>query len=125
MALVLPVVLLLTVGVMDFALVMYAYGTVSEAAHVGARYAIVHGSASSSAVGPTADDSTLQTHVKNAAPCLDASSLTVHSTWPDGSNDPGCHVTVTVSYPCQLSVGPLVGLNSVTVSGTSTMLITH
>jgi len=125
MALVLPAVLLFVLGVMDFALVIYAYGTVSEAARVGARYAIVHGSASTHAVGPTANDSTVQTQVQGAAVALNTANLTVTSSWPDGSNDANCHVTVTATYACPLSVGSLVGLSTVTVSGTSTMLITH
>jgi Flp pilus assembly protein TadG len=125
MAMTLPVVLLFVLGVMDFALVLYAYGTVSEAARVGARYAMVHGSASGSAVGPTANDSTVQTQVTGAAPGLVTANLTVTSSWPDGSNDPNCHVTVTASYPCSLSAGKLVGLSTITVNGTSTMLITH
>jgi Flp pilus assembly protein TadG len=124
-AIILPIVLTLVLGVIDFALVMYAYGTVSEAARVGARYAIVHGSAAASPVGPAANDATVASQVKAAAGGLDTSRLTVASSWGDAANDPNCPVTVTVTYSCPLTGGQLVGLSSVTVSGTTTMLITH
>jgi hypothetical protein len=60
LALVLPVVLVFVLGAIDFAQVMFAYGTVSEAARAGARYAIAHGSASSLPAGPTANDANVQ-----------------------------------------------------------------
>jgi Flp pilus assembly protein TadG len=125
LALVLPIILLLIVGMIDFALVMYAYGTVSEAARTGARYAIVHGSAAGSHAGPTANDATVAGVVKANVPSLDVSRLTVTSSWGSGSNDPGCPVTVTATYSCPLTVGKMIGCSSVTVSGTTTMLITH
>jgi Flp pilus assembly protein TadG len=125
MAFIVPVVLLLLLGTIDFAQVMYAYGTVSEAARAGARYAMVHGSMAASPVGPTANDSTVATIVKNNAPALNPAQLTVSSSWPWGSNRAGCQVCVSASYTCPLSVGKLIGMNSVTVTGSTTMLITH
>jgi Flp pilus assembly protein TadG len=120
MALVLPVVLVFLFGAIDLAQVMYAYGTVSEAARTGARYAIVHGSSASSPVGPSANDATVTSVVKSNAVALDTTRLTVTSTWGAGSNDAACPVTVTVSYDCPLVGGGLVGLGPVTVSGTTT-----
>jgi Flp pilus assembly protein TadG len=125
LAFVLPIFLVFLLGTIDFAQVMYAYGTVSEAARAGARYAMVHGSMASSAVGPTANDATVATVVKNNALALNTSKLTITSSWGEGSNDATCPVTVTASYQCPLSVGQLVGLSSITVTGTTTMLITH
>jgi Flp pilus assembly protein TadG len=125
LALVLPIILLLILGMVDFALVMYAYGTVSEAARTGARYAIVHGSAAGTPVGPTANNATVAGVVKANVPALDTSQVTVASSWGNGNNDPGSPVTVTVTYNCSLTAGKMIGCNSVTVSGTTTMLITH
>jgi Flp pilus assembly protein TadG len=123
LAITLPVVLVLLLGVIDFSLAIYAYGTVSEAARCGARYAIVHGSLASSPVGPTANDSTVQTVVQNNAAGL--TGVQVTSSWPNGSNDAPSPVTVTATCSCPLFVGRFIGINSVTVSGTTTMLITH
>src|SRR5689334_18701426 len=81
LAFILPVVLVLILGSIDFGQVMYAYGTVSEAARAGGRYAMVHGSRSASPVGPTANDSTVATIVKNNAPALNQAQLTITSTW--------------------------------------------
>jgi Flp pilus assembly protein TadG len=126
LAMVLPIVLVFLFGTLDFAQVMYAYGTVSEAARVGARYAMVHGYNSAAPVGPTANDATVASTVQTAALALNASQLTITSSWGAGDNAAGSPVTVTASYKVYLSVAGLVGLgSSVTVSGTTTMLITH
>jgi len=125
MACVLPVVLVLLFGTLDFAQVMYAYGTVADAARGGARYAMVHGSSSSAPVGPTANDATVKSQTLSYTPGLDASHLTITSSWGSGTNTPGSPVTVTATYNCQLAAGPLFGLGSIEVTGTTTMLITH
>jgi Flp pilus assembly protein TadG len=125
LALILPVFLIFIFATLDFAQIMWAYGTVSEAARTGARYAMVHGSMASSPVGPSANDSTVQTQVQNNALALDTSSLTVTSSWPDGDNKPNHRVTVTASYDCHPIVGSLFGVSNCNVVGTTTMLITH
>jgi Flp pilus assembly protein TadG len=125
MAIISPIVLLFILAAMDFARVMWAYGTVSEAARAGARYAMVHGSMAATQAGPAADDANVNTVVTNNAYALDTTKLTVHSTWGESSNQANCPVTVTVTYPCQLFIGGLCGLSSVTVAGSTTMIITH
>jgi len=126
LAVILPVFLIFLLGTLDLAWIMYIYGTVSEAARGGARYAMVHGSMSSSPVGPTANDATVATQVKNYAPALNPADLTITSSWPIG-NDATCPVTVTVKFLYQPAVGRLApGLgSSITLSGSTTMLITH
>src|SRR3974377_1003331 len=94
LALILPVFLMFIFATLDFALIMWAYGTVSEASRAGARYAMVHGSMAASPVGPSANDSTVQAKVKSTALALNTSNLTVTSSWPDGDNNPGHRVTV-------------------------------
>jgi Flp pilus assembly protein TadG len=125
LALVLPVVLMFVLGAIDFAQVMYAYGTVSEAARAGARFAIAHGSAASLTTGPTANDSNVAAVVKYYAFALNQSNLTVTSTWGQGLNSSGSPVTVTATYTCYLSVGKLIGISSINVNGSTTMLIAH
>jgi hypothetical protein len=110
---------------MDMAMLVYAYTTVAEAARGGARYAMVNGSMSGSPVGPTADNATVATIVQSYAPAFDTTRLTVHSTWPSGSNNATCPVTVSTTYTCPLIIGHLIGVSSVNVTGSSTMLITH
>ncbi len=122
---ILPVVLVFILGAIDFAQIMYAYGTVSEAARAGARYAIVHGSMATTPVGPAANNATVQTIVQNNALALNLSRLTVTSTWGSASNQADNPITVTAAYSCPLSVGGLIGLGPITVRGSTTMLITH
>lgn len=125
LAAILPVILVLLLGIIDFALIMYAHGTVSEAARAGARYAIVHGSKAASPVGPAANDTTIESVVRANALALVSSQLTVTSSWSTGRNDPNCPVTVTATYQYRPFIGRLMGLGTVTLRGTTTMLITH
>lgn len=125
LAVVLPVVLIFLFAIIDFAQVMYAYNTVTEAVRAGARYAVVHGSLSTSPVGPTANDATIQSTVITNAPALSSARLTVTSTWGAGSNQPDCPVTVAASYSCPLAAASLIGLGPITVKAQTTMTITH
>jgi Flp pilus assembly protein TadG len=125
LALVLPVVLVFVLGAIDFAQVMFAYGTVSEAARAGARYAIAHGAASSLPAGPTANDANVQAVAQFYAFGLGTSNVTVASTWSMGTNAIGSPVNVTATYTCRLSVGRLVGMSNFTVRGSSTMMVAH
>lgn len=97
----------LLLAVVDFGRMVLLYTTVSNAARVGARYAIVHGSDAGTPSGPANDDSNVITIVNNYAQVagLNTSSLTVHvyyyskgETTP-ACNDPGCWVKVTATYP--------------------------
>jgi Flp pilus assembly protein TadG len=125
LAFVLPVVLVFVLGAIDFAQVMFAYGTVSEAARAGARYAIAHGAAASLPSGPTANDANVEAVVKYYAFGLGSSNVAVASTWTLGSNAIGSPVNVTATYNCKLSIGRLVGLSNFSVKGSSTMMVTH
>jgi Flp pilus assembly protein TadG len=111
-ALIVPIVLLLLLGIAECAQIIYAYGAVSEAARIGGRYAIVHGSQSTSPVGPTANDAALRSIVLANAPGLNSAQLSVTSSWPNGGNDAACPVTVTVTYSYALTIGQLIGYNS-------------
>jgi Flp pilus assembly protein TadG len=101
---VLPTLLLLF-GIVSFAMTVYTYNFISNAARDAVRYAIVHGSKSSSPA--TADG--IQSFVRSEAKGLKASSINVTSCWnpqappnncpgPTGNNAPGKVVSVQVSY---------------------------
>ena len=118
--------LLLTVGVMEFAMAVYAYNFCSYASGEAARWASVRGSqyCNSSTPALAALTSTdVSNHVQAEAVALDPSKLSVTATWPT-DNNPGSLVQVTVSY----TVVPLAGLaisQNLVVSNTSQTVIVH
>jgi Flp pilus assembly protein TadG len=124
------VALTMIFGIIDFARGLYTYHLVSNAARAGSRYAIVHGSACSVAGCPATSDQ-IQTYVRGLAPGIDPSSLTVATTWPGGgtncaagSNDPGCPVTVTVTYPFKFMIRLLPSF-TMSMTSASTMVISQ
>jgi Flp pilus assembly protein TadG len=139
--------LLIMFGILEFGRVMYTYHTVSNAARIGSRWAIVRGSNSCS--GPidhcNATSSDIQNYVLSVVPMVDASSTTapgcssaglcVNATWSSssdpsvdcgvtGTNDPGHLVCVTVSYPFNFAI-PFVSTTALTLSSTSKMVISN
>lgn len=112
-------VLLVILGIMECSLAVYTEHYVESAAASGARYATVRGStytgttcATSSTTYCEATSSDIKTYVQtNAAPAITASKLSVTTAWPgttgggascyilQGTDSPGCIVTVTVTYP--------------------------
>ena len=125
MAVVAPVVLFVLLGTFDLGIAVYAYNTMAEAARAGTRYAAVHGSQSSTKVGPTANDTTVANVVKSYAPGTVVADLAITSTWPDDDNNPGSDVTVTVVYTYRPAIAWLLGAKTLKLSSTSTMTIYH
>ena len=76
LALTLPLVLLLLVGIVDLGLALNAYVTVNNASREGAQYAIVH---------PTATPSEITAVVVARSAPLDAGKLSVNALYYDGS----------------------------------------
>jgi Flp pilus assembly protein TadG len=122
--------LLLVFGIISFGMVIYTYSFLSNAARDAVRYAIVHGSKSTSPA--TADD--IQTFVRNEAKGLKSSSISVSSCWnpqtspstcpgPSGNNAPGKVVSVQVSY----TYHPFYPFNNVTLplSSSAQMVISY
>ena len=119
------------VGMMKMCLAVYTYHFVSEAAHEGSRYAIVHGAASGSA----AANSGIQTYLRNLDyPGIQTSLITTTTSWdtyptaggtctPSATcNNPGNIVTVKVSYAFPLSI-PWMANKTLTMTSTSAMVI--
>ena len=108
-ALILPILLLLLFAVIQFGIVFNHYLTVTDAARAGARKAVVSRTASN----PT---SATIAAVRDSAGNLDQSKLdaTVATSWAQGTD-----VTVTVTYPYQLSIlGIVVQSGNLTSSTT-------
>src|SRR5262249_16292853 len=107
--------LLMTIflGIMEFGWGIYNYNFLAYSAREGARYASIRGAA---APTPATADS-VQTFVRNQAVVIDATQISVNTTWtPD--NTPGNSVTVNISYPVPALLGWLTGGNTITASST-------
>jgi hypothetical protein len=133
---------LLFIGALEFGLALFTYNLVANAARLGARYAIVHGSACvlppcpGTCTSCTATSAQIQTYVQNLSPGVRTASLTITTTWPGpgGSNGcttaagsppyngPGCVAEVTATYPFTF-----VAFNwaALTMTSTSEMVISQ
>lgn len=143
------VLLLLLFGAIEFGRGLYMYHTVSNAARIGARWAMVRGSYSCSAVNPVdncgAAPSAVQTYVQSVVPIVDSGTLNVATAWSTGklqtascpsppnpgpgtltagTNDQGHLVCVTVTHPFQFAV-PFVSNVTWQLSSTSQMFISQ
>jgi Flp pilus assembly protein TadG len=97
--------LLVVLAAFEFGRMIIVYTTVANAARVGVRYAIVHGSTSTGSgangpSGPAANPQNVVDVVKDyaGAGLLNLNALTVAVSYPDASNAPGKRVTVRVVY---------------------------
>jgi Flp pilus assembly protein TadG len=98
---------ILTLAVLEMGRMVLVYATIANAARVGARYAVVHGSSrsagagASNASGPSNNPAQVLSVVTNfaSAGILTTSRLVITVTYPGSSNAPGQLVDVTVSYP--------------------------
>jgi Flp pilus assembly protein TadG len=110
----------LLLGVVEMSRMLITYTTVCNAARIGVRYAMVHGSDNSATV--TQIQSVVDNYL-SAAP-IDTSSTTINVAYPSASSckNPGCLVKVTISYPYHpiMTYVPL----SVSLSSTSEGVIT-
>jgi Flp pilus assembly protein TadG len=123
-SLVIVVFFILVMGLVEAGRAVWNYNTLSNSVREGARYGIVHGSASSSPAGPAANNAAIQTQVRNFSSGLNHSRLTVTSSWPDGNNQAGSRVTVTGSYQFQ-TLFSVAGIPNITMTSSSTMTITN
>ncbi len=97
-----------------------AQNALSYAAGVAARYAAVHGSASAN---PASTATIAAQFAAAAAPVLGDSTPTPSVTFSP-NNDPGSTVTISARYAFS-PVGPAGDFASVTLSGSSTLVIEH
>jgi Flp pilus assembly protein TadG len=114
-ALVLPIIVALLLGIVQFGIIFNNYETMTDAARVGARKAAVSrfvgdngASATTAARSAASNQSNLTVDVSSCAP----------GTYPCGTQDwttPGNEVTVKLTYPYDLKI-----LDWVVTSGTIT-----
>jgi Flp pilus assembly protein TadG len=119
------ITLLLVLAVVEFSRIMLVYTTLADAARLGTRYAITHGTVPGNSL-PTPGD--IQSGVnavvqKFLAPAtVNVDAAVISTFFPNGTTTPGNPVQVTVSYPYNLLLSSLP--LSVTLSTTSEGVIT-
>ena len=92
-------------SLIEFSRMVLVSTTVAHAARTGVRYAIVHGGNRTGTgvdgpSGPSGYTEITSNVTKYASTgLLDTSRLTITVTYPDGNNDTGSRVSVTVVYP--------------------------
>lgn len=137
-ALSITLLLLLLFGAIEMGMILNTYHTLSYAARLGSRYAIVRGADCSGLSGgcPAGVDD-ISAYVKSAPFVgIDGSQLTVSTIWSgppqlSGScayspcNHPGDQVTVTVSYPFSAFSLPFVPALTGSMHSSSTMVISQ
>jgi Flp pilus assembly protein TadG len=118
------IALTLIFGVVEFSRIMLVYTTLADAARLGARYAITHGTipGSTGSTDPTAGVTAVVQ--KFLAPgTVNINSATITTSFPDGATTPGKRVQVNVSYHYNLLVSSLPMAN-ITLSTTSEGIFT-
>jgi hypothetical protein len=126
----------LTFGMIDMGIAIFRMHVVSEAARQGARRASCQGSLApgklnggpwgpSSFSGNGNSSSNIVTTISGYLTGLDLANTTINVTWPDGGNKAEQHVTYQVSTTWTPMITWVFGSPTYTLSGTSTMLITH
>lgn len=111
-ALILPLLLLIILGIVEFGRIFGAALTVQHSAREGARLGVIGGS-----------DTEIITTVKQASPILDINQIAVQITPEEGVRARGQELSVEVRYPVQVVV-PFVSMitgNTVTVHSVSVM----
>jgi hypothetical protein len=131
---VLGVFLTLVVGMLDLGSAVFRQHQISYAARAAARAASVHGSEAGvlgswgpAAVGPTPASGAgpIPEVFRRDLGGLNPSAVTVRVAWPDGSNEPGSRVVVTLETSYQPALAWLFGSAPIPIRSVSTMRISH
>jgi Flp pilus assembly protein TadG len=123
----LPVLLTFVFGLIQVSIAMYTRSAISESAREGTRYAMVHGASclTAGSASCTLSAANINTYVSsNSMPNLGGGSQTVNTTYPDGNQNRGSRVQVTVAYAFPFRV-PYIPASTLTMSSTSVMYITQ
>lgn len=92
-AILLPFLLLLLMGILEFGIMLNSYLTINNAAREGARLGIVAGS-----------NIEIKELITNISPNLDTKNLTVNITPSEGSRKSGGTIAVEVIYNYQVTI---------------------
>jgi Flp pilus assembly protein TadG len=124
-ALVAPIFLALTFGVIELGWLVYSNHTLTNAAREGARYAMVNGErAAENNGGGVANSTTVHEVVVERAGHLGGNvSSTLVEFSPDA--EPGSEVTVRSTYNYQPIVGMVIGSTSITLTSESTVIVQY
>ncbi len=89
----------------EVCMLTYTVGVIGDSARQGIRYAVVHGTDSSTCSGPStgcgdATGANVKSTVATAAQLSfhDTTKMVVTVTYPDSTSTPGSHVLITVAY---------------------------
>lgn len=117
MALVLPILILIVFGIIEFGRIFNAKLIVTNASREGARYASVNGNA--------VTDTQITNVIKNYTPSLEPTKVDPRVSLGQSQRIRGAAVTVTVYYPVQI-VAPVISAftgNPYKVYGQTTMRV--
>ena len=118
-AVILPVLLLATVGIIDFARIVSARNMLSNAAREATRYASVRSIESDD---PVTSELVLDQVLQRIGP-LDPELLTIHTTWSP-QNAPGATVEVDLLYDFQ-PISPLMPFELLQLNAASQLMISY
>jgi Flp pilus assembly protein TadG len=133
-AIVIGVLLVLLLGIIDFGRAMYTYAFVAQIARQGARWAIVRGAQCTQLDHCNASSSDVQTYVQGLSEgATVASNIIATANWPSSGcpaglsgKQPGCTVSVTVTYPFQFILPFMTAkFTTLSMSSTSQMVISQ
>jgi len=120
-AVTLPILFALIFCFMETCMALYTYEMISDSAREGTRYAMVRGASCPSTAHPTCEATATQvnTYVSGLGwPNVGGGAVTPNTTYPDGDENVGSHVQVTVSYAFKIAM-PFVPTKSISLSSTS------
>ena len=109
---------------LDGSRILWNQITLHEAAVSGARYASIHGSASTNPQGPGSYDNVEQS-VRDNAFGLDQTALQIAAAWEGESNAPGHQVTVSLTYPVTPTTSLIWGGSALELSASITTKVLH
>ena len=124
-ALSIPVLLTFFFGLIQVCIATYTRAAISECAREGTRYAMVHGSTCETPTNAscTLTASAINTYVSGASwPNIGGGAMTVNTTFPDGNENPGSRVQVTVTYAFPFRI-PYIPASTLSLTSTSVMYI--
>jgi Flp pilus assembly protein TadG len=122
----LPILVIITVGLIELCLMFYTHAYISELAREGSRYAMLHGPTCLTAPNATpcqASSADVNAYVSAInLPNLGGGTMTPVTTFGAGGQVAGGTVIVTVTYRFPFSV-PFMAKSTITMRSASTMTI--
>jgi hypothetical protein len=114
----------LVLFLVDGSRILWNQITLNASAVARARYASIHGSESTTPQGPGSYDDVKQC-VRDSAFGLEQTDLQIDASWEGGSNDPGHHVTVSLTYPVTPTTSLFWGGSPLQLRASATTKVLH